>query len=82
MKHAEVIAALGGQEAVARLLGVHRTRPGRWARDEGIPPRHWPRLINRARELDAGGVTLEALEAGSPFRAEGSGGDAEAGVHA
>lgn len=69
MTHAEAIAALGGGEEVAKLLGVHRTRPGRWARGEGIPPRHWPKLQRVARERGIEGITVEGLEAGSPFAA-------------
>ena len=59
-----IIAALGGPAKVARIAGVHRTRPWNWTRpkeDGGtggvIPFGHVPKLLKAARDE---GVPLTA----------------------
>lgn len=44
VKLEHVIAALGGQSAVARLLGVHRSRVSRWLAGEEPDPRNKAKL--------------------------------------
>lgn len=55
---ATIIASLGGCSAVARALGVHRTRVSRWLCPEKlgghggkIPARHFTALLRLAKEL-------------------------------
>ena len=44
VKLTHLISALGGQSAVARLLGVHRSRVSRWLAGEEPDPRNKARL--------------------------------------
>jgi DNA-binding transcriptional regulator YdaS (Cro superfamily) len=53
----KIIMRLGGEKAVAKLLGLHESGVYRWhyPRERGgcqgrIPARHIPRLIDAARE--------------------------------
>lgn len=64
---ASVITKLGGVEAAARDLGVHRTRVFSWMRDANaggtggrIPQRHFPTILalSAARGLE---ITAESL---------------------
>lgn len=50
----DIIQAAGGASAVAEALGLDRTAVVKW-RHGGIPDRHWPLLMERAR------VTTETL---------------------
>jgi hypothetical protein len=60
---AELIDALGGASAVARLIGKGQSTVGEMKRSGSIKVRYWPKIIAAARaagpELDW--VTSEAL---------------------
>lgn len=52
----KIIASLGGNSKVARIVGVHRTRVWNWKRSKAeggtgglIPIRHAPKLIEAAK---------------------------------
>jgi hypothetical protein len=68
MTHDEVIRALGGPRAVARAVGVDVSAPYRWP-ERGIPLRHWPAIIEMARERGVNGVTADSLLCGQPREA-------------
>jgi len=60
----KIITALGGPNAVARRIGLHRTRVSKWqaTREAGgtgglIPVKHIPELVRMAREK---GIELSA----------------------
>ena len=70
-----IIAALGGPAKVARIAGVHRTRPWNWTRPKSnggtggvIPFEHVPKLLKAAHEA---GVELSADDF-IPIQAEGA----------
>src|SRR3954463_12946360 len=56
----DIMDALGGRKAVASALGVSRCAPYNW-RQDGIPARHWPDLMQRAAVLGIKGVSFEVL---------------------
>jgi hypothetical protein len=58
----ELVSDLGGLSVVADELGCVVSAVSNWHR-QGIPPRHWPKLIRMAEARNVAGVTLEALEA-------------------
>ncbi|MCV2448484.1 helix-turn-helix domain-containing protein [Paracoccus sp. DMF] len=59
-----IISSLGGASEVAKILGIHRTRPWNWTRPKSlggtggvVPFQHVPKLISAARDA---GVELSA----------------------
>lgn len=58
----DIMDALGGRKAVAAALGVSRCAPYNW-RQDGIPARHWPDLMQRAAVFGVKGVSFEVLRA-------------------
>lgn len=63
MRHADIIAALGGIGPVTARLGRHRTRASTWRRT-GIPIQYWLDIVEFAREQGIPGITMEVLRAG------------------
>ncbi|WP_408903882.1 carph-isopro domain-containing protein [Neoroseomonas eburnea] len=68
MDHTEIIARLGGIDAVARGVGRHRSRISDWRR-HGIPPSAWVQVAALAARQGMLGVTLEVLAKGKPKQA-------------
>ena len=58
--HAEVIAAFGGQVALARALGVEPTKACHW-NERGIPAKHWHKVEKLGRSAGIH-VTAQHLE--------------------
>ena len=52
---------LGGNAAVARVLGVGASTASEMKRRESIPVEYWPALVDEARRIGAEGITLESL---------------------
>jgi hypothetical protein len=70
MRSGEIIAALGGQTATARLLEVSVSRVSNWPRN-GIPSGFWLRIAELAAQRDASKhITLETLATHEPGIAE------------
>ena len=65
----EVIAAMGGLDAVAALTGVSATTVMDWRLD-GIPPPHWPAILAAAQERGIYAVTLQSLMVAQPKATE------------
>jgi hypothetical protein len=53
MHHSRIIdelsERLGSQMKLAAKLGLSNTTISHWRNDDGIPPRHWPRLLGIAK---------------------------------
>ena len=69
-----IIQKLGGPSAVAKIVGVHRTRVSSWQRPRAtggtggrVPQDHIPALLRHARE---NGVELSAVDFLGPAEAE------------
>ena len=58
----EIIAAFGGLEAVAKLTDARPRTVEQWSRI-GVPFKHWPLLVARAKRRGIPGITFEALYA-------------------
>jgi hypothetical protein len=56
----DLIGRLGGP-AVMAAAGVGRTALANWRARGGIPPRHWPALVDLASARGIEGVTWETL---------------------
>ena len=52
---------LGGRKAVAEALGIGLNALANWRARGGIPPRHWPALVDLARARGIEGVTWDTL---------------------
>lgn len=52
MDKKSIIKSLGGPSAVARLLGVHRTRVHSWLKSKRIPIQHHRALLAEAERCD------------------------------
>jgi hypothetical protein len=67
MQHSRIIDdlsdRLGGQTRLADKLGLSNTTISHWKNDDGIPPRHWPRLLELAKRAGYR-LTLGQLVAG------------------
>jgi hypothetical protein len=64
MKHAEIIAKLGGVTALSRLLGhKNRTVVQYWGITEKIPRWRWPEVLQAARSKRLG-ITEADFEKG------------------
>lgn len=61
MKHADIIASLGGPSAVCRFLGLPERTATHWGR-RGIPAKYWLRLSKMERK-DGGTIDIEAFDA-------------------
>jgi len=59
MDHATIIHKLGGYQVVAGLFGLNPSTVWRWQR-YGIPPMHWPVIIQLSRKRRLG-VTIDVL---------------------
>lgn len=64
MDHAQIIAACGGYQRIARALGLAAPVVWRWGVTRAIPPRRWPWIVEYARQRAIPGVTLDGLAAG------------------
>ncbi len=64
MDHASILAALGGDRAVAVALTVPLVRVQRWRMRGRIPSEYWPELTAMAGEIGQEGITLSALADG------------------
>lgn len=64
MRHADIIAALGGIGPLAESIGRHRTRVGAWRRT-GIPAFLWPDIVDLAQAKGQRDITIDALRAGA-----------------
>jgi hypothetical protein len=68
MQHSRIIDELsdrlGSQSKLAERLGLSNTTISHWRNDDGIPPRHWPALLNIAKRCGYSRLTLGALVAG------------------
>jgi transcriptional regulator with XRE-family HTH domain len=75
MQHSRIIddlsSRLGSQAKLAARLGLSNTTISHWRNDDGIPPRHWPKLLDIARRASYR-LTLGQLVAGParPDRSE------------
>jgi hypothetical protein len=67
MRHDRIIEdlceRLGGQHRLATKLGLSNTTISHWKNDDGIPPRHWPKLLDIAKRANYR-LTLGQLVAG------------------
>ena len=71
----QIIARMGGFEALARLTGTNWHATYQWGRI-GIPYKHFPRLVAEAKRRGVRGITLERLcnaQAASMGRLNGRG---------
>jgi hypothetical protein len=72
MQHSRIIdelsERLGSQVKLAGKLGLSNTTISHWRNDDGIPPRHWPKLLDIAKRAGYR-LTLGQLNAG-PARPE------------
>jgi hypothetical protein len=67
MRHAAIIEALGGYQAVAVKIGRDPSTVFRW-QETGIPPALWPEVLRLARRARVSPeLTLGHLERGSPL---------------
>ena len=57
----EVFAAFGGKDQVQAITRAKRNAVNNW-RNDGIPFRHWPALIQEADRLRIAGITFESLQ--------------------
>lgn len=64
-----ILNALGGRAEIAIALGVSRGAPNNWARVDGIPYRHWPKLRELAAEKGVAGIDDAVLAASRPVKA-------------
>lgn len=69
MEHRKIIDELadrlGGQQALAQRFGLANSTICHW-KDDGIPARHWPRLLDIARRARFA-LTLRQITAHSPL---------------
>ena len=65
MDHRAILNSLGYYKDIAARLGVHHSTVSRW-KSEGIAPEYWPAIFRMARAQRIRGITLEAIEEGSP----------------
>jgi transcriptional regulator with XRE-family HTH domain len=67
MQHSRIIddlsERLGGQSKLASRLGLAHSTISHWRNDDGIPPRHWPKLLDIAKRAGYR-LTLGQLVAG------------------
>jgi hypothetical protein len=75
--HAQIIARLGGQSRLARLLGRDQSTVSRWATN-GIPPHAYSAILTLARRRRVALTYEELAEANPRF---GRGGDLRLVVH-
>lgn len=57
----DIFKAFGGPAELGRALGISTEHATQMRRRDSIPPLHWPRLIEAAREKKIEGVNYEAL---------------------
>lgn len=57
----EVIARLGGPEAVAPIIGAKADTVRKMSERDSVPPEYWPALIDVARDKRVRGITLAKL---------------------
>jgi hypothetical protein len=65
MRHDRIIDLFGGNTPLARLFGLTDSAISRW-RTAGIPPAHWPLLVDFALAHGLDEITIEELRAGLP----------------
>ena len=56
----QIVEALGGRNAVARLTGKNTDAVRAWYRI-GVPVREWPKLLEEASRIGAKDITVDAL---------------------
>ncbi len=62
MDAAQIVRALGGPTKLAALIQISRSAVSNWPND-GIPARHWPRIVRAAAQNEATRhITLDVLE--------------------
>lgn len=64
MDHAQIIADLGGYQAVARELRTPPNVVWRWGKVRCIPARRWPIIVAMAQRAGLPHITAAALLAG------------------
>ena len=74
MRHGKIVddlsEYLGGQRQLGERFGLNNTTMCHW-KDDGIPARHWPRLLDLAARVGYP-LTLKQIVAGSPLTARTS----------
>jgi hypothetical protein len=63
MRHDRIIDLFGGNTALAKLVGRSDSAISRW-RDNGIPPRFWPLILDLADGHGFEEITIDELRAG------------------
>jgi hypothetical protein len=72
----ELLDSLGGNAAVAKIIGKGDSTVSEMRRSRSINVRYWPALIDAAKELRVRGVNAESLMricAGASARTEAAG---------
>ncbi len=60
-RFSDIVDDLGGAAPFAALLGIPESHARTIKARDSIPPEHWPRVVEAARERGIDGVTFEAL---------------------
>lgn len=65
MRHDRIIDLFGGNTVLSELIGKSDSAISRW-RINGIPPAHWPFIVDLAEARGLDEITFDELRAGLP----------------